>query len=367
MRNLSSLKNNIGWSTVRKIVVIESDDWGSFRYKNKYYRDKFMSKGDKFKCLMSYQDCFESAYDLQNLFNTLNLVEDKNEIPAKFTFLMNPSNPDFNRIKADNFQNFYNETFLETLDNRADGKEIFNSYNEALKCKLIEIGFHGREHLNVNEWMMDLQNNDEIAHMGFENKTWGFSRYYLENYTRSYRSTYEIASYKELDTLKANISEGIDLINKTFHQNTTYFLPPDGPYHLSLNQTLADNGIKYIGLSKLHTNPLEPKWYQKKLFWPGKKTKEGLIVITRNVKFEPASPKNPEVVNKALGEIQNAFKHKKPAVISSHRANYVSGLDAKLAERSLLKLEELLKGILKKWPEVEFMTSTQLGEIMSTK
>ncbi|PKG43428.1 polysaccharide (de)acetylase [Psychroflexus sp. MES1-P1E] len=358
------LANRLGWNTNRKIVIIESDDWGSFRFKNKNYRDKFLNAEQKHKCWMSYYDTFESASDLQNLFEVLESVKDKTNHSAKFTFLMNPSNPDFKKIKEVNFQKFHSETFLETLKQRKDGDEIYTLYQKALKKNILEVGFHGREHLNVNQWMKDLQNKDKTAHLGFENKTWGFSKAYVPDYKKSYRSTYNIQSYEEFDSLKVNVKEGVSLINKIFNQNTTYFLPPDGPYHLALNQTLADNGLKYIGLAKLHNNPLEQKWYQKKLFWLGKQTKEGLTVITRNVMFEPGSPRQTDWVASALQQMQKAFKYNKPAVISSHRANYVSGLDVSFRDQNLKLLNDLICKIIKTWPEVEFMTSSELGVLL---
>jgi hypothetical protein len=280
---------------------------------------------------------------------------------------MNPSNPDFKKIKTSNFKQFYQESFLQTLEKRNDGQQILDLYKEGLGKDLIEVAFHGREHLNVNLWMKDLQKGDKIAHIGFENKTWGFSKSYMPTYKKSYRSTFEIKSNNELDGLKVNINEGVTILNKTFNQQTSYFLPPNGPYHLSLNQTLVDNGIKYIGLAKLHSNPLESKWYQKKLFWLGKKTKEGLTVITRNVMFEPSSPKYQSWVEPALNQIEEAFKNNKPAVISTHRANYVSTLNPKNSHNGLHQLKTLLHQIKSKWPEVEFITSSELGNLMNNK
>ncbi|UAM96622.1 hypothetical protein K8354_09730 [Polaribacter litorisediminis] len=356
-------RNLLGKKTKTKIIVFESDDWGSFRFKNKYIRDKFIKNFNPHLWMHNY-DTFESANDLQNLFDTLKAIKGKDDKNPKFTFLMNPSNPDFKKIKESNFQNFYNETFLETLDNRNDGKEIFDLYNTALENKMIEIGFHGREHLNVNQWMNDLKNNDKIAHLGFENKVWGFSGLFVPNAMKSYRSTFDINSYHEIKKLKNNIAEGISIINKTFNQKTTYFLPPDGPYHLSLNSELVHNGIDYIGLSKLHNNPLEPQWYHKKLFWIGKTTKEGLTVITRNVIFEPSSPRHNDPINFALKQITDAFKHNKPAVISSHRANFVGSLNSQQRDISLKLLSDLICKIIKIWPEVEFMTSSELGVLL---
>jgi hypothetical protein len=190
---------------------------------------------------------------------------------------------------------------------------------------------------------------------------WGFSKSYITELKYSYRATFDIKSLQQLPSLKENIEEGIDIINKTFNQNTTYFLPPNGPYHLGLNKELVENGIKFIGLSKLHQNPTENGFFKKHLFWVGKKIKTGLTVITRNVIFEPGSPKHKDWVTPALTDIENAFKSKKPAVISSHRVNYVGTLNLENRNKNLVELKRLLDEIISKYPKVEFMTSSELG------
>ena len=42
------LRNSLGWRTKRKIIVFESDDWGSFRFKNEKIRNKFLPEKDNF-------------------------------------------------------------------------------------------------------------------------------------------------------------------------------------------------------------------------------------------------------------------------------------------------------------------------------
>lgn len=360
------LKHLLGHKTSRKIIVFESDDWGSFRFKNKAIRDAFMPQPQPGQW-MHYNDCFESYEDVQALEDTLKSVADKNNKSAKFTFLMNPANPDFKKIEEENFKTYHYETWIETLSKRADGKQLLQWYQNALLQNWLEVGFHGREHLNVAAWMNALQKKDKSALEGFNNRIWGHAKLMNKDKKLSYRSTFLIENKTELNALKANIKEGIAVLKETFGQPVTYFLPPDGPYHLSLNKSLVENGIKYIGLARLHNNPLEDKKLQTKFFWLGKKTKEGLKVITRNVMFEPSSPQSSNWVNFALHQVEEAFKYKNPAIISTHRANYVSGLNPQNRENALAQLHTLLKKIVTKWPEVEFMTSSQLGdELLST-
>jgi hypothetical protein len=118
-------------------------------------------------------------------------------------------------------------------------------------------------------------------------------------------------------------------------------------------------------LPKKHNNPLEKEWYKRKFFWLGKTTKEGLKVITRNVTFEPGSKKHADWCDVAMTNIALAFKHHSPAVVSTHRANYTGTLNPKNREHSLKELKTLLKKITQQWPEVEFMTSSELGALLS--
>ena len=54
----------------------------------------------------------------------------------------------------------------------------------------------------------------------------------------------------------------------------------------------------------------------------------------------------------------------KPAIISSHRINYIGSLVEENRAYNLSRLNNLLKIILEKWPDIEFMTSDQLGDLI---
>ena len=85
--------------------------------------------------------------------------------------------------------------------------------------------------------------------------------------------------------------------------------------------------------------------------------------MVRNCFFEPSLTKNFKVED-TLKEIEISFRWKKPAIICSHRLNYIGYLDKKNRDRNLEYLNNLLNTILVRWPEVEFMTSVELGEII---
>src|SRR5664279_2883782 len=94
------LSNIPGWRTKRKIVVIESDDWGAIRMASKEVLDKLIKAGVPIAdCRFNNNDSLASEDDLSSLFEVLQSVKDKNSNPAVFTAVSVVANPDFNKIE----------------------------------------------------------------------------------------------------------------------------------------------------------------------------------------------------------------------------------------------------------------------------
>jgi len=115
-----TLSNLPGWRTSRKIVVIESDDWGSIRMSSNESYNALQKAGlslDKGAgARYNKYETLASKEDLQHLFEVLKSVKDKNGSSAKMTAVSLVANPDFKKIKEDNFQNYYYEPFTKTLE-----------------------------------------------------------------------------------------------------------------------------------------------------------------------------------------------------------------------------------------------------------
>ena len=62
--------------------------------------------------------------------------------------------------------------------------------------------------------------------------------------------------------------------------------------------------------------------------------------------------------------IDIAFKLRKPAILASHRVNYMGGLDVKNRSDNLHLLNVLIRTALRKYPNIEFMSSDELGGII---
>jgi len=347
-------------------VIFESDDWGSLRMPSlasfikleKLGLDLRSEDAERF----NLNDTLATSHDLEKLFEVLSGIKDKNGVNATFTPITIVANPDFRKIRESNFLTYSYEPFTETLKRFPGCEKSFDLWSEGIEKKLFIPQMHGREHLNVAQWMRDLQGGEERTLLAFKEGIWGFVPTGYP--TIDYQAAFNLYDPVELEYQKSVILDGLQLFNTLFGYSAEYFVPPNGPFNNSLNRTLAENGIKFRSASKLQNEPLGFGRHRKILHYLGQKERNGIRYITRNCFFEP-NQTGTDWVDSCLYDIYMAFRWDKPAIISSHRCNYIGALNQTNRENGLRQLSELLHEIIKKWPDVEFMTTPQVGELMT--
>jgi len=358
-----NLRNMQGWRTNRHIIVIESDDWGSVRMPSKTVYDKMLNAGIRVdKCPYNSFDSIESEEDLVSLFDVLrNFTDLKGSYPVITTnFVM--ANPDFKKIKTSGFREYYFELFTETYKNYSVNSNTYGILNQGIAEGLVYPQYHGREHLNVNRWMKALQQNLPETRFAFENKLFGISTTITKENRRSYLAAFDFDNESELEDHKKIIVEGLDIFQKIFGYKSQTFIASNYIWQSELEETLAENGVNYIqGLF----NQIEPSGYDRssKLIPKrlGRLNNFGQIYLIRNAFFEPSLQNNIDPVSACMNDISVAFRWNKPAIISSHRVNYISRIVKGNRDYNLVLLSKLLKEITLKWKKVEFMNSVELG------
>ena len=179
MKNLikkyfKSLINRKGFKTKRKLIIFESDDWGSIRTKDRKtlnYLNKINPniKNERFTQL----DSIASEDDLSALFEVLNSVKDSNSNPACITANVCTANPDFKKIKDSGFNKFYFEKFTETLSKYSTKNNLFDLWNDGEKQDLFKPQLHGREHLHSLLWLKELKSGNSDLIKAFELNSFG--------------------------------------------------------------------------------------------------------------------------------------------------------------------------------------------------
>jgi len=360
--NYASSFNKI-WKTDRKIVVFESDDWGAERMPSKEIYNYFLEKGFMLdKCHYSMFDSLAEEDDLTALFEVLSSVKDKNNNPAVFTANCIMANPEYDKIKISNYQEYHYETFIQTLNNKKKCNNSFELWKEGYKNKIFHPQYHGREHLNIYRWMEYLQLGSKETIQAFNLGVYGISTTVVKEKRKSFMAALEYDSEKQKEKMKEVIIDGLQLFEKHLKYKSKSFIPPNYILDRSHEGTLESKGVKYIqgGLYKKEvTNYPESNKYSMR--YSGQRNCHNQTSIVRNVFFEPSEDLSKDWVSNSLKEIKRSFRWKQPAVIGTHRVNYIGVLDEKNRQRNLKLFKKLLNEITKNWPDVEFMTTPKLG------
>lgn len=348
-----NLLNIPGWHTKRHIVVFESDDWGAIRMPSKEVYEKLLSEGYRVdENIYERNDSLAREDDLIALFEVLRKFKDKNGNSPIITANCAVANPDFEKIKANDYRHYYYEPFIETLKRYKGCEHSFNLWKQGMEEGLFKPQFHAREHLNVARWMHDLQNNIADARYVFDYGLMGlFPKKHSNNF---YQVALDDSKY-QLQPLNEVVSEGLDLFENIFGFKSKTFIAPCYTWRSELEKTLLEKGV--IGLQGVV--------YQRKpndksvRHYMGTQNKYGQVFTIRNCSFEPVNGLDK---NYCLNRMKYAFRWNKPAVISTHRINFIGAINEQNRIKNLKQLDALLSEMITTWPDVEFMTSDQLVE-----
>ncbi len=365
----SSALNFRGKKVVRKIVIIESDDWGTIRMSSKKAFQSLLNKGYPVdQCPYNTNDALESNQDLEMLFEVLASVKGSDGKPAVLTANNIVANPDFDKIENSDFQEYYFEPFTETLKRYPAHDKLMYLYKQGIKEGVVQPQFHGREHLNITRWMRALQKDSKVEKDAFSHQVFSPKISNSTGYINEYMDALDFESSAELELQKSILVEGLNLFNQIWGFNSNSFIAPCYIWHNDLEETLAIHNVKYLQGLVIQLQPKEGSdyKYKKRNHYQGQKNKFGQRYFIRNAFFEPTISPNFDWESDCLKRIEIAFAWEKPAIISTHRLNFIGSLNPKNREYNLKRFHNLLKQITIKWPDVQFMSTDQLGQLYDT-
>jgi hypothetical protein len=361
------LINRSGWRSDRKIVVIESDDWGSIRMPSMDAFNTLKKKGVPVEnSPYCKYDTLASETDLELLFEVLSSFKDQKGSPPVLTANCIVSNPDFDKIEASHFINYYCEPITATFAKYPEHQRCVDLWREGEREGIFHPQSHGKEHLNRSYWLELLRNGHADFITAFKEGCWGLSSDVYPGMKRSVQASFDMENKRDFAEHEESVKNALNLFEELFGYRSESFIANNYIWSNELDNVLFKNGVKYLQGMKYQKLPIYDRTSRKMIRrYMGEKNEIGQYHLIRNCTFEPSlSRSNLDYVNECLNGIKAAFFWNRPAIICSHRINYVGYLSADNRDRSLGMLRELISKILSAWPDVEFMSSDQLGRII---
>lgn len=353
--SINSLRDYKG---CRHILVFESDDWGSIRISSRKAWEELLRLGYSVdKRPYEKYDILESKKDLDDLFNVLSSYRDYQGNSPVITGNTLMANPDFERIKNADYQQYYYRSIVQTYQDYYGSTEVIEVMKAGIESRVFMPQFHGREHFNVTQWLELLQNKDEDVRTAFNLQICGIAPKNNPQEGNKLMVALRCRTEKERKVATEGVREGLKSFMELWGFPSTSFVAPCYTWNDTIEKELIKGGVELIQTTR-HQRDDENHISH----YTGQKGKNGLFYSIRNCYFEPSITPNYDI-DYTLKQISDAFNTKKIAIVSTHRVNYVSGIDSNNSSRTLLLLDKLLKGVIKRWPDVVFMSSNQLSTL----
>lgn len=354
----SYIKNIPGIRTTRKMVCFSVDDFGNVFLNSKQAREALRRRGVPVdQSRFSQLDILENKDDLTGLYEILSSVKDKDNKHACFTAFTMSANIDFDAIEKNNYSKYEYKSLSETFDSLPGYEGVWSLWKEGIQKGFLIPEFHGREHLNIHFLEEGIAKRDPFIIANLQNRSWA-GLGYMGNI--GFTEAFSFNHFKEVQKHHDIIRDGLRLFEKLFGRKAKHFNAPGAREHRSLHHTIKECGLTMIDADILKAEHQGEGKY-KNIYNPfGRKNVAGLITVFRNCVFEPSLSEKSDWVDSCMKEIEIAFRVGKPANISSHRVNFVGGIEPSNRDNGLKKLKSLLTSIVKKWPDVEFVSSSQL-------
>lgn len=349
----------------RKILVIESDDWGSIRVPSKMVHDKLNKSGaaldsDPF----TKYDGLERKEDLERLFSVLSRYRDCNGNHPVITPFYVMRNANFSKIIDSGYNTFSDEIFLNTYEKYGENsKSVLDIIRQGIEEHIFFPELHCLEHLNVHDWMIDLQRNREDTRLACRNGMYGLGTNFNERNLYGYMDAFHNRCGEQVQEYRKLIETAVSDFESLMGYVPEAFTAPCYIWDPAFENILYENGLKYICGANYQLVPSEPTYdsFKRVNHYVGQRNLNGQLYLNRNVDLELMYGWE-ETPSIALRQIEAAFSQNKPAVISIHRVNFSTRV-SRNSDVWIRQFEEVIQKCIKKWPTIEFMTSRDLGKV----
>jgi len=357
MYTINYLKNLSYKSVGDKVLVIECDDWGSIRMPSLHVKNELEKVGCNFTNRYDNFDCLESNEDLDELQTVLANHKDVYGNSAVLTAFFCVANLDHKKIIDSGFQKIHYIIYDELA--RKESSELICNWKNAINRNLLSLEYHGFIHINIPALLQVLERNDDLYINAFAKGYFYTPSSFLADQIKSLRPELFYYIPDEFELIRKNLINGIAHFKRIFEVSPTVFAPTNGIYTHKFNEVLFNNGINYIYLNWVFNSVGVDGVIKKKFHNIRMSKKNNPRFYSRNCYFEP-SDQSYNGIELTLSQIDSAFKANRPAIISTHRVNFVGGLSKINRDIGLNELNKLLTEVKKRWQDIQFLSSSEL-------
>ena len=361
---IDNLKHLPGWRTRERLVVFAVDDYGNVRVDSPTALERMMAKGLRVTHRFDRLDAVETREDLEQLFDVLTSVKDTRGRHAVFTPYVLSANPDFEAMLTDTSQFSY-EPVTRTFERLAADQPgayrgAWDVWTEGIRAGIVRPQFHGREHVNVDLIERQLLSKDEVLAMNLANRSLAALNGEPSLPGVGFTHAFGFFDRSEVMRHRAIVADGLRLFEEIYGSRSVTFTPPAQRLHPDLYDIVERCGVRAIDKPLFRRRRVDQDTSVRELNWLGKRRRQGHTTVVRNVVFEPNDRPEVDSVALALQHVGTAFRWRKPAIISSHRVNFCGHIDEGNRTHGLAELKGLLRGIVSRWPDVQFIGADEL-------
>lgn len=326
----------------KKFVIIESDDWGLERGIDEesieWAKQKFGEKNFTRWTL----DALETKDDLDLLFELLRSHKDERGGHPVITANFITHNVDYSSKET--------LSFIPISQGFNSRITLHETYKKGIDEGLIFPQLHGYSHYNITE-LRDYFSTDEAKE--------AFSKKFI-----SCRSTIrgnlaflqgELSKKNDQSSL---IRDAADEFERTFGFRSRTIIPPT----YILDKRVIDN-LKQSGIELVQSSNRVQESDKRRYNVPFFRNRSGMIWSIRNARLDPYEGYD-FYHQQCIDSVENAFRNESPAIIDFHRVNFSGRFNPAYRDRTLAELDSLIKKILLKWPDVTFIHSQKLLELI---
>ncbi|OAI01090.1 hypothetical protein [Methylomonas methanica] len=314
-------------------VLIESDDWGP---------------GGDFH-----------AERLTQLLSMLAQHKDSENRSAILTADMVLAVPDVAKIEA---TGQYHRRMLDK-----DFPAIFQALQQGIQQDTLVPQLHGMEHLNGKAFAELCQQRDPRLAIARASENW----WDWEKLDSPLQGHY--VDGRNLPTQAISAADARSLVADAMHYFTNMFGYPSlstvAPCYLwndEIEQSWQQQNIIAIqtaGYRCTRRDETGHYFQDPPLIRVGNTNRFAQLYLVRNVMYEPVDGKNTPA--SAFSEAEIAYRQALPVSISTHRYNYTRSQEE--CQQAIAGLDQLLRQIREKLPNIRFLASPELGECLQNK